>query len=142
MAEPLNWRENNFPHPAATGRHNFAVRATLISILKESITSDTHRRIVAKFIDAKKKKAKYPWEKPDEEPINLFDSNLKLGLHMAQTGRISIVYLDECIFRVVKDRRWTRKKVWGVKIMKMDLERVELTKDHMSALQGVISQHL
>lgn len=130
--DATDWRENNLPHPAATGRHNFAVRASLVSILKETILDGNHRRVVAKFIDSR--------EQPAEQ-VNLYDSTQKLGLHLAQTGRISIVYLDECIFKVVKTSRWTRKKR-PVRIIKIDLEHVKLTPTHMSALQEVVSRYL
>jgi hypothetical protein len=141
--ETLSWRENNLPHPAAKGKHNFSVRACILSVIKEDITDENNRRIVAKFVDHKTKRAvsQWPWIQNQGEPVNLFDSTTKLGLHIAQTGRISIVYIDECIFKITKSRRWTRKKA-PIKILALTLERVELSPSHLEALQGVIGKHL
>jgi hypothetical protein len=132
---------NDFPHPDATGRGNYKVQASLVSIVKEEDLDDERKRVVAKFVVREKKRAQYPWD-TQPEPDNIYDADAKMGLYIYQKGRTSILFLDECIFKIERKRRYTRKPQHGAKILKLNLKKVELNEDHFKALQNIVSQHL
>lgn len=132
---------NDFPHPDATGRGNFKVQASLISVVKEENLPEDRKRIVAKFVVRETRRPQPSWQ-PAPEADNIYDADAKLGLFIYQKGRTSIVWLDECIYKVERKRRYTRKPQRGVKILKLNLKKVELDAEHFEALQDIVSQHL
>jgi len=130
---------NDFPHPDATGRGNFKVQASLISIIKEEDLPE-FKRVVARFV-VRETRRPQSWQAAPEAD-NIYDADAKLGLFIYQRGRTSIVWLDECIFKVERRRRATRKPKRGVKVLKLNLQKVELDAEHFEALQDIVSQHL
>lgn len=130
------WRTHNLPHPSAKGKHNYAVQAHPFAIKNETIIDQDHRRIVIEFIMPLFMRHPKAFKRP-----NIHDSQLKVGLHIRQTGRVSIAFLDECIFKIIRSRRWSKSDPY-VKMLKLNLERIEIDQDYLADLQEVVGRQI
>ncbi len=86
----------------------------------------------------------------------LYDDSRRICIYIQQTGRGSIIGLDECIFKIRKkvklnyNGRYAQevREICGGKgrqrprMVKVDIEEIELEKEHFEALQDEISKVL
>jgi hypothetical protein len=138
MAEKVPVRAEDLGHlPDPEMNHKYKIKSDVVFITQEQ-DIEVGRRVWIKF---RKARRMYGMGEEDEKDKRLYDH--KVAMYVSQAGKWGIIWMDDSWWKIVRKKKLAKEETrWKAKVLKLDVQPIDIEESRSEAIQRCISEHI